>query len=263
MDYKYTFLIQISGVFEFETIGGRPIFVFNITVKNSNGQTEVIFIDSVTYAKVSGIELTDGGWVEEESKFDAGVKILPNKGKLGRLRFWRDNLDEIEVGDLIFMSTYIAGTQKSYSYSFQCSSIDPVAFSLRSVDEIKLDAEAKRLMHIQRNKKIDITELVDRLEILEQRVGIEISGLLALIKINEYNNPKNFKIQVNFDISSINGDKLNENFQICLTAYNKYAQSLGTTQEYIYNESFLGFDSKSIELTVDEIPSKLRLFPAK
>lgn len=103
-----------------------------------------------------------------------------------------------------------------------------------------------------------VTSIVERLDLMEEKLGINITGVFASIKkVDE----RDFYICVNFDISSISGAALQENLEIVFAAYNQIGQVIGISTVSIFTYKFLGFDSLSTGFRVDQIPVKIRLFP--
>ena len=114
--------------------------------------------------------------------------------------------------------------------------------------------------------KKEITHLIQRMEILEEAFGIDISGLYATC---EYRKralaPSDYMVSVNFDITSLNNGKLKP-FVIHANAYNSAEQLLGTTSsgqitaKYLI-EYFPGFISVLLTFFhLDQEPARIRLY---
>lgn len=112
-------------------------------------------------------------------------------------------------------------------------------------------------------KKSEITEIVERLELLEEKLGISLNGLYASIEPRAWASPPDFGLCINFDVLSTGGESLSESFYIRATAYNEAGQVVGKDDVFIHNVDFSGFDSKSINMVAAQRPVKIRLFPAK
>lgn len=109
--------------------------------------------------------------------------------------------------------------------------------------------------------KIEITGIVERLELLEEKFGIAISGLYATCEFKTWKTPHYYAIVINFDVASSTGAELDQSLSIRASAYNSAGQLLGTGSAYINKDDFLGFASMNITLDVDQAPEKIRLFP--
>lgn len=110
--------------------------------------------------------------------------------------------------------------------------------------------------------KQEITKNVERLELLEEKFGITLSGLYASCEARTWDAPVSYGLTINFDVASPTGAELGRSFSIRASAYNSAGQLLGTESAGIYKDDFLGFASMSITLYVDQAPEKIRLFPA-
>ena len=112
-------------------------------------------------------------------------------------------------------------------------------------------------------EKLEVTDLIERLELLEEKIGVSISGLYASMEPRIWATPPDFLVRMNFDIVSGGSMPLEDSFYLRASAYNNAGQIVGKGETYIYHKEFLGFDSRSIEMVVDQVPMKIRLFPAK
>lgn len=111
--------------------------------------------------------------------------------------------------------------------------------------------------------KSEITNIVERLELLEDKFGIVISGLYASCDSRPYNIPPDHVVIINFDVNSLAGGELERNLQINASAYNTAGQLLSTDNVFIIKENFIGFESKKISFwSLDQAPTKIRLFPS-
>lgn len=111
----------------------------------------------------------------------------------------------------------------------------------------------------------EVTHLVERLDLLEEKLGILISGLYATVETaHRLDGDYDVRyIKINFDLSSVNGGNLKRDFLITASAYNTAGQLLETTCTYINADRFMGFQSISMNLSsLIQMPEKIRLFPS-
>jgi len=108
---------------------------------------------------------------------------------------------------------------------------------------------------------IEITNIVERLELLEEKFGIAISGLYADRGTARINGVEGFVyIRINFDLTS---NKLESDVWMIASAYNSAGQLLDTHSDVIYAKDFNGFISVSMSLSnLNQIPARIRLFPS-
>jgi hypothetical protein len=111
-------------------------------------------------------------------------------------------------------------------------------------------------------EKKEITKIIERFDLLEEKFGITISGLYATCEYEPYGTPPYHEVEINFDLSSVSGGKLERNFKVISSAYNSAGQLLKTDSTRIYADDFMGFSPVSITLHLDQAPEKIRLFPA-
>lgn len=110
--------------------------------------------------------------------------------------------------------------------------------------------------------KKEITEIVERLELLEEKFGIAISGLYATCEFRDYATPS-YLVIINFDLASLSGGKLERSFVVYANAYNSAGQLLTMQRPCIDANDFMGLESFSLYLEVDLVPEKIRLYPAR
>lgn len=110
--------------------------------------------------------------------------------------------------------------------------------------------------------KQEITNIIERLELLEEKFGIALSGVYATCEPRTWSTPLEYGVTINCDVSSASGGGLARNFNVRASAYNAAGQMIGTTSSYISKDNFIGFESISMTLYLDQPPEKVRLFPA-
>ncbi len=111
----------------------------------------------------------------------------------------------------------------------------------------------------------EITKVIERLELLEEKFGIAISGVYVHGGPGRVNGEDVYFMDINFDLISLSGGKLKENIAINASAYNSAGQLLRTTSYTIWAEKFMGFQSVSMDLYTYcsyQAPEKVRLFPS-
>ncbi len=112
------------------------------------------------------------------------------------------------------------------------------------------------------SRRNEISGIVDRLELLEEKFGVTLSGIYATCGPSEYQEGR-YELQINYDISSTNGEGMtHELVWINANAYNALGQLLGNQQHLLQKSKFMGFESASVELIIDQIPQNIRLFPS-
>lgn len=139
---------------------------------------------------------------------------------------------------------------------------DDIAQFLQSMGAVSGKRDEAPALQNPSATKQEISKIIERLELLEEKFGIAISGLYATCELNTWRIPHYHEIKINFDVASSMGIELDRSFSICASAYNSTGQLLGAESTKIYKDDFLGFASMSITFHVDQSPEKIRLFLA-
>jgi hypothetical protein len=107
---------------------------------------------------------------------------------------------------------------------------------------------------------IDITNLIERIEPMEDRLSLTLEGLYA--DYQEFGDSS--YINVNGELHSTNGLELEDDIFLVLTVYDSQGRVINTTDQYFSANSFHMFETFSATLDTKLIkPSKIRLHPKK
>lgn len=130
--------------------------------------------------------------------------------------------------------------------------------------KIKLEETKEHMNSLQKKvddaKPLKITGIIERLELIEEKLGVRFDGIYGVQVKRTWENPVDFLIEVNFDVVGTE-DSLKRSFKPTLSAYNSAGQLLNTEFSFINNDKFLGIESKKIQLLCAEAPARLRLYP--
>ncbi|MDV2476193.1 hypothetical protein F8M49_14090 [Rhodococcus zopfii] len=108
------------------------------------------------------------------------------------------------------------------------------------------------------NKKIEITDRIERMEALEDRFGITLESLYAIYRKDEYDGT----LDVNYDVLA--PGNIDHDINITVSLYNSNKQLVATTSTSLYADDFLGIQSCSESFyDVDEPPALVRILPSK
>jgi len=108
----------------------------------------------------------------------------------------------------------------------------------------------------------DITHLIERLELFEERLGIRLEGLYALYA--EIGGSDNCQwVTVTGEIHALEGMKLNQNIKIVGAVYDNSGRVLEIAENFVFAAEFYGF--KVFKLTLILPPraniTKIRIYP--
>ena len=76
---------------------------------------------------------------------------------------------------------------------------------------------------------------VERLEAFEERLGVSLEGLFAYIQSNQY-------IKINGELHSRNGNEIDQDIQLMISAHNAAGSVLNATTTTIRANSFFGLE---------------------
>lgn len=236
---------------------GESAFVFYLSVKNNLPNEICVKLPLATYLTAKGEQIEQDGWLSGLINGNVGATIRSKAFKKMGLIIRLNKLKEISSGDRLYITLNLDSPSKRFNFGFVCEDQTKTTFSLCESDQTVV----KQANGGAASGKRDITNCVERLELLEDQFGIAISGLYASCKFEEYG--PYHALKINFDVTSLSGSTLKSSLKLNASAYNEAGQLLDTTSSYIHMRDFLGFGSISIEVHLDQEPAKIRLSPAK
>jgi uncharacterized OsmC-like protein len=109
-------------------------------------------------------------------------------------------------------------------------------------------------------KPVEITSIVEQLELIEEKLGVRFDSIYGTQIKRGWESPIDFMIEVKFDVVGTE-ETLKRSIRPTLSAYNSAGQLLNTETTFIYNVDFIGIASIKIQLPCAEAPARLRLYP--
>ncbi|MBV2149215.1 hypothetical protein KRZ98_13135 [Sphingobium sp. AS12] len=88
----------------------------------------------------------------------------------------------------------------------------------------------------------EITHCVQRLEMLEERAGIEISGLMVSVN-DEADADGEYKVSIMGEITARGGSTIEHDVEIKINCYNSNRQVCGTSTVYFSSNDFYGIET--------------------
>ncbi len=108
--------------------------------------------------------------------------------------------------------------------------------------------------------KKDITDLVQRLDAFEERLGVRIVALSAFEVKDEYSDDAD--ITVRGELHAVSGTNLANDLQLQISVYDAAGRVIQTDIDYIDSDSFFGFHTFEIKCSVAPgLAKKIRLVP--
>jgi hypothetical protein len=233
-----------------------------VSIENLSDTSLSLFMFSSFYRTDDGLEIDSTFWQSglDDIYKNGGTVIKPNTSKRGAARFE----SALPTNGTWFMNIIAVDRKTQFVIEFRYLRANPLNFKAISVEEKKYEPPRAEVTSVAVHKSTDVsvrevTSLVERLELIEDKFSIGITGIYASVELIA----DKFFVVINFDITSNNGNSILENFYIHATIYNIDGQAIGMENTLIYKSDFLGFDSKSIKIYANQVPAKIRLFPKK
>ena len=271
-----------------DSIEGRMVvddeeaFIIYIDIKNTSARQIKVDFPMTSYLTVEGFEIDQDRWLRGFASHITGISIKSGAYKRAGLIFLKNKLKEISINDNLTINATVAPQNTKYTVTLRCDSIQPQQFSAIAVESEELTAmigpSVAGIDHTGQENEVtspsvatttdedpkhEITSIVERLELIEEKLGISFTSIYATVQKRIWSSPPDFLLRINFDILSTSGGAVEHAFHVRAVAYNEAGQAIGKGEIFVNNDSFLGFDSKSFEISADQSPVKVRLFPAK
>jgi hypothetical protein len=100
---------------------------------------------------------------------------------------------------------------------------------------------------------VEITDLVERLELIEERFGLRFDAIYA-----DYDLERPYPLEINFDVLS-DGQELEDSRSVITSVYNEKGQLIATDTTYVIPGSFVGIESFS-RLIDCALPARIRIY---
>ncbi|MDA7858624.1 hypothetical protein N9B05_02285 [Mariniblastus sp.] len=110
--------------------------------------------------------------------------------------------------------------------------------------------------------KKDVTNLVQRLDAFEERLGVRIDSMSAFEVNDEYGDEAD--ITIRGELHVVNGTSLEDDIYLRASIYDVEGRVVETSYDYIMSDSFFGFHTFEISLSVEpRIAKRIRLLPSR
>lgn len=105
---------------------------------------------------------------------------------------------------------------------------------------------------------------IQRFELLEERLGIAISGVNAVLVNDGTVAEPSYYLKVNAEVIALNGGKIEHNFQVNITASDSAGEGLGGAAELFLQDWFFGIDRLHVLFEVYTTDVEvIKVFPVK
>lgn len=107
----------------------------------------------------------------------------------------------------------------------------------------------------------EITNVVERMEILEERAGIQVQGIMATVDIES--NDGEYYVQLRGEVIATARTPLGWDVDVTINVYNAKAQVCGTAAIYLGNDDFIGIETIDSFISCKGYPAKIKIFIKK
>ncbi len=107
--------------------------------------------------------------------------------------------------------------------------------------------------------RLDVTDLIERLEVFEEKAGVFLDALAATLMF-EHSNKGEYEIEVFGELHPVNGTELNSDLDIVVVAYDKQGRVMQSRSTYVDQSKFFGLEI--FQIWVPHLlskPSKIRI----
>lgn len=231
---------------------GESAHIFYFDIRNKSPKRQRIYTLRPVYATRQNQELELDVWLSGLANGHEGFSLSSGAFKKIGLVFYKSNLPKLLAGEKLFLTAWAENSGKKTDLVFQSIEATVPQFDILSSLVLPLGDDELALG----TKKSEITSLVERMEILEERAGISFQSIYAIYE----KSLGEFAVKVNFDI--VGPTPLANNVRPTVSLYNALGQLLDTRSTFIAQSDFIGIASFSIEMRCAQPPRKVRLFPS-
>lgn len=101
----------------------------------------------------------------------------------------------------------------------------------------------------------DVTHLIERLELFEERIGVGLEGLFAKWNLSTG------AIRVTGEIHAHSGTVIPKDLKIVVSTHDDSGRVIGVNEHYLLKDKFFGLEAFEISVKTSSLLSKIRLYP--
>ncbi len=105
----------------------------------------------------------------------------------------------------------------------------------------------------------EITQNVERMELLEERLGVRLQGLMATVDDEVVGSEH--KLKIAGEIYSASGGSLDSDVMVDIVAQNEKGQVVGMLSLFINRDKFVGYEAFSDSIYCKAFPTRIKIVP--
>jgi len=107
--------------------------------------------------------------------------------------------------------------------------------------------------------KKDISEKVEKMESIEKKLGIKISGIYCEMEFED----NEYKVSLSAEVTA-EDDALENSIEIKMAVYDEKNRVVAEESTTLYEDDFSGFDTLNLSVyNLIQKPEKIKIFPKK
>ena len=192
-------------------------FIIYLDIKNTSAKRIKLTLPPTSYTTADGFEVDQDVWLSGFANGVEGVSVKSGAFKRAGLVYFKNKLSKISIGDTLEVRVINEAAGFQHSITLRCNSansgvlIPGETFSLVSLEDEHYEISANE-SGIESGKPTEITNLIERLEIIEEKLGIRFEAIRVRARKRLENSPPDYVVEANFDV--ISGEsKLKKSFQ--------------------------------------------------
>jgi hypothetical protein len=169
------------------------------------------------------------------------------------LVFYTQSLKRIVAGDVLYLPVDFSDLAHRVTYGFLCETAEPIVFSAlpSDIEEVEIRPDAKMLTR-------KLNKGVERLELLEDRLGISLDGVYA--KARDFRTGFDVTVTGEARLRDLSGSR---QCRINMTVYDRESRVLATVTTGVALSRELPIATFAMSTPIlSELPERIRLHPS-
>lgn len=209
--------IEFDTCEESQMADGNYSFIFYLTIRNLHQKMLKARPRLATYVTAEGEQVEQDIWLRGTLTGQGG-RIRGGVLRRVGMVFYKQNLRKVSPADSLYFALELPDIAVLTTAHFSCCSASPVTFDLAGVEEEPLLDVAAIAKHLKRS--------IERLELIEDRVGVTLSGLFVRVSVTEAWEDVNYSVIISGEARLESGTPPGR-FQIKSTVYGDEGVVLG------------------------------------
>lgn len=226
-------------------------FVFFLKIFNKSSNKRQVKVNKAIYLTKGKEQLDQDSW--KDGYLNDKDVLFGNAFKIAGLEFKKEKLKAVKEGDSIYTTIELPDEGSAMNISFKKNGNDWDIVEIEQ-SEIKIKLTPEQLAS-------SILKKIERMEILEENLGITFENISVVCKINDDLDD----IKIFLEVHPITGTTVKDSFYIKCVNYGYDGSIIAEQGNYVNHREFFGFELFEMSLyhVVHEEINKIRIYPTK